>query len=362
MSTLEIKKQLLTYPGDTIEETIEALGMSKAELAERLGRTPKFINDLLKGEASITQELAIKLEYVLGVPAKGWLALERKYQDDLLEIKKEEFKQTCYDWIKKFPLPHLKKNGIIPKTTDKNILVDSLLSFFRVATPEEWSKIYNEESLAFKIELRHATQPEAISTWLRMGELDVKDIHLSSFDKKVLKNCIPSIQELSYNMPSDWTVQLKQICASFGVALSLCQIMPKAPIYGAARWIQSKTIPLIQVTDRRKNINSFWFSFYHELGHIYLHGKKEIFLEGIEEIECNQEKEDEADNFARKLLMPNSLRKELETYFNLSVPDVIHLSKKYRVNPGIIVEQAKRLKIVAYSNPQFRSLMTKIEF
>lgn len=362
MSNLEIKKQLLTYPGDTIEETIEAIGMSKAELAERLGRTPKFINDVLKGEASITQELAIKLEYVLAVPAKGWLTLERKYQDDLLEIKKEEFKQSCYEWIKNFPLPHLKKNGIIPRTNDKNILVDSLLSFFRVGTPDEWSKIYKEESLAFKIELRHATEPEAISTWLRMGELDVQDIHLSPFDKKILKNCIPSIQELSYSMPPDWANQLKQICASFGVALSLCQIMPKAPIYGAARWIQSKTVPLIQVTDRRKNINSFWFSFYHELGHIYLHGKKEIFLEGIDEIECDQEKEDEADNFARKLLMPSSLRKELETYLDLSVPDVIHLSKKYRANPGIIVEQAKRQKIVAYNNPQFKKLMTKIEF
>jgi len=362
MSTLEIKKQLLTYPGDTIEETIDAIGMSKAELAERLGRTPKFINDLLKGDAHITQELAIKLQYVLNVPAEGWLALERKYQDDLLAIKKEEFKQSCYDWIKKFPLSLLKKRGVIPSTNDKNVLVDSLLSFFRVATPDEWSQIYEHESLAFKIELRHATQPEAISTWLRLGELDVEDIQLSAFDKKVLRNCIPAIQELSYTMPEDWTKQLKSICASFGVALSLCQIMPKAPIYGAARWIQSKTVPLIQVTDRRKNINSFWFAFYHELGHIYLHGKKDIFLEGIAEIECDQEKEDEADNFARKLLMPNQLRKELDTYFSLTVPDVQNLSRRYRVNPGIIVEQAKRQKIVAYNNPQFKRLMTKIEF
>lgn len=362
MSTLEIKKQLLTYPGDTIEETIDTISMSKAELAERLGRTPKFINDLLKGDAHITQDLAIKLQYVLNIPAEGWISLERKYEDDLLAIKKEEFKQSCYEWVKRFPLSFLKKKGIIPKTKDKNVLVDKLLAFFRVATPDEWSKIYEDESLAFKIELRHATQPEAISTWLRLGELDIQDIQLASFDKKVLKNCIPSIQELSYSMPEDWAQQLKNICASFGVALSLSPIMPKAPIYGAARWIQNKTVPLIQVTDRRKNINSFWFSFYHELGHIYLHGKKDIFLEGIDEIELDQEKENQADKFASNLLMPNKLRRELEKYQTLRILDVKHLSKKYKVNPGIIVEQAKRMKIIAYNNPQFKNFMTKIEF
>ena len=207
------------------------------------------------------------------------------------------------------------------------------------------------------------SHPEAITTWLRLGELAVETSQLSSFDKKALKNCIPTIQELSYTMPEDWTIKLKEICASFGVALSLCEMVPKAPIYGAARWIHSKTVPLIQLTDRRKNISSFWFSFYHELGHILLHGKKDIFLEGIDEIECDQEKEDEADAFAEKLLVPKNLGDELETFImRIDIEDILFLSKKYKVNPGIIVEQAKRKRIIKYNDIRFNGLMTKINF
>ena len=54
----------------------------------------------------------------------------------------------------------------------------------------------------------------------------------------------------------------------------------KAPIYGATLWIKNNTLPLIQITDRQKDYNAFWFTFYHELAHILYHGKKEIFIDG----------------------------------------------------------------------------------
>ena len=57
------------------------------ELAERLGRSVPKVNELIKGKAPITKETATKLEYVLGIQASFWLNLERKYQDELLEIE-----------------------------------------------------------------------------------------------------------------------------------------------------------------------------------------------------------------------------------------------------------------------------------
>jgi plasmid maintenance system antidote protein VapI len=39
------------------------IGMSQAELAERLGRSVPQLNELIKGKAPITKETATKLEY-----------------------------------------------------------------------------------------------------------------------------------------------------------------------------------------------------------------------------------------------------------------------------------------------------------
>ena len=155
MTDLEAKKILLSCPGDGIQESIDFIGMSQAELAERLGRSIPKLNELIKGKSPITKQTAKKLEYVLGTPANFWLNLERAYQDELLEIEQMEYLEHCVEWVKAFPLLIMKKLNLLPQTNDKPVLAESLLKFFRVASPTQWFDIYSGSSLAFKIELKH---------------------------------------------------------------------------------------------------------------------------------------------------------------------------------------------------------------
>lgn len=67
-------------PGETLLETIEALGMSRAELAKRTGLTPDTIDEIIQGRAPMTPEIALRFELVLGVPARFWMNLERRYR------------------------------------------------------------------------------------------------------------------------------------------------------------------------------------------------------------------------------------------------------------------------------------------
>lgn len=87
MNDLEAKKALLSCPGDTIQDTIDEIGMSQAELAERLGTSIPKLNELIKGKAPVTKDTATKLEYVLGIPTGFWLNLERRYQDAFNELR-----------------------------------------------------------------------------------------------------------------------------------------------------------------------------------------------------------------------------------------------------------------------------------
>lgn len=176
MNKLELKKSLLSTPGESIQENIDFIGMSQAELAERLGRSVPKLNELIKGKAPITKETAAKLEYVLGIPATFWLNLERQYQEELLQIHQLEFLENCKDWVTGFPIASLKSMNLLPETQNRAEIAENLLKFFRVASPQEWSVIYKEESMAFKVELKHTKDPKAISAWLRIGELQAEKI------------------------------------------------------------------------------------------------------------------------------------------------------------------------------------------
>lgn len=362
MTELELKKTLLTCPGDTIQEHIDHINMSQAELAERLGRSVPKLNELIKGKAPITKETAIKLEYVLGVPASFWINLERLYQDELLEIEQMEYLEQCRKWLKGFPLSFLKGVNILPETRNEKLLASELLKFFRVASPKEWSTIYEHSSVAFKIELKYSSDPKAISAWLRMGELQAEKLELAPFDKKELNNSIDKIQNICYNKEENWMQELQKLCASFGVALVYTPCISKAPIYGASRWIRNKTIPLIQVTDRRKDYNAFWFTFFHELAHIKYHNKSDIFIDGLEEISPDIEKETEADAFASKMLLSVKERNELFSYESFDKDTILKFSRKYKKHVGIVVGQLQREKLVTYNNAKLNNLKPKVKY
>ena len=56
--------------------------------------------------------------------------------------------------------------------------------------------------------------------------------------------------------------------------------LPKTCVSGATRWVGSDKA-IIQLSLRYKTNDHLWFTFFHEAGHILLHGKKELFIEGV---------------------------------------------------------------------------------
>ena len=73
-------------PGETLEETIQALGMTQAQLAELTGRSQSTMSEIISGKAAITPETAFQLEQVLGVPASFWNNLENNYRQTLARL------------------------------------------------------------------------------------------------------------------------------------------------------------------------------------------------------------------------------------------------------------------------------------
>ncbi len=356
----KIKKEFLSPPGDTIQETIDNLGMNQNELAERLGKNIKNVNQIIKGKEPITSDTAIALEKVLGVPADFWLERERQYRRELTEIMFDEYLEQCKEWIKDFPTSVMAKLGWIPKADDSIELIKVVLRYFSIASPEQWEQIYikDAKSVAFRMSLKHTNEPQAISAWLRKGEIDARELKLKEFSKDTFKNALDEIKSISYKQPGNFKERLQEICSESGVALVYTPNLPKATISGAARWIFDTTIPLIQLSGRYKSNDHFWFTFFHEAGHILLHGKKDIFLEEVEGAKLDEAKEEEADMFARKILLENAEYDELTRHFNITKEVILKFSKRVKTHPGVIVGRLQHDGFLSHS--KFNELKKKI--
>ncbi|MCY4632516.1 MAG: HigA family addiction module antitoxin [bacterium] len=89
MTTYPYSPDYATPPGWTLEEKLEELSMSQAELARRTGLSTKHIDQIVRGKVPITTEVAWRLERATGVPDRLWNNLESRYQEHQARLVEE---------------------------------------------------------------------------------------------------------------------------------------------------------------------------------------------------------------------------------------------------------------------------------
>jgi len=344
----DIKNQFIpdyaVPPGETLLETIEAIGMSQAELAERTGRPKKTINEIIKGKAAITSETALQLERVLRVPAGFWNNLERNYQETLARLNEQNKLRKQVAWLDKLPTSALVKNGWIKGYRDKIQQLQEVLNFFGVASPEQWEKRWMGAQVAYRKSPVFQSDPYAIASWLRMGELLAQKIECKPFDALKFKNALVKIRLLTVQPPEVFQPEVIRSCAEAGVAVAFVPELPKIRACGATWWMNPNRA-IVQLSLRYKSDDQLWFSFFHEAGHILLHGKKEVFIEGDDK----NSKEDEANSFAADILIPPKKYRGLIQSGRCNKAAIQNFASEIGIALGIVVGRLQHDKIIRHS-------------
>jgi plasmid maintenance system antidote protein VapI len=70
-------------PGDTLEDTMDALGMTRSELQRITSLGSDTLDGIFTGETAITTEIADQLKKATGIPVSFWLYREQAYRERL---------------------------------------------------------------------------------------------------------------------------------------------------------------------------------------------------------------------------------------------------------------------------------------
>lgn len=350
----EYHAPIVFHPGETLAEKLNELQMGVKEFAVRTNKPEKTIIAILKGKSSITPEMAVKFENVLKIPAHFWLNLQRNYDEFVARQKERESLKKSFEWVKKFPIAEMIKKGWISPQKTVEEKTKALLAFFGMSSPEAWENYFLNQKLKidFRISLVHTKDPYAISAWLRKGELQAEELPSNTYDEEKFEASLPKIKSIMARHPRDFFQQLQSICLKAGVKVVVTPCIKKAPVNGCTRWLNDN--PLIQLSGRYKRNDIFWFTFFHEAGHILLHGKKDIFLENIDYSDKDLSKEKEADNFAIKWTLSKEeeeeILKRLETKnFRFIEDDILDFAKKFNTHPAIIIGRLQHRKKIPHS-------------
>lgn len=331
----EIRSDLAVPPGEYLAEVLEELGMSQADLARRMGRPAQAINEIIKGTKALTPETAIQLEQVVGVPAHIWSSLEAEYRLVLAEQAEAEQIKEEISLVTAFPFKEMAALQCVAAVRKAEDKVRELRRFFGVASLNQLGRI-PAYAPAFRV-ASAGRQPSAygLAAWLHCGTMQAKKVEVAPFDERRLREALPRLRDLTMAR-ADIVAQIQALLAECGVVFVLFPHFPKTYAHGATFWVERNTKAVVLSSIRGKWTDIFWFSLFHELGHLLLHGDS-VFVEMSDGNGMRAPEEAEADAFAGEVLIPSNTYAQFRDEGDYRPAAVLTFAESIGIHPGIVV-------------------------
>ena len=313
-------------PGNTILAAIEKQELSLERLAISLGRPLAQLNSCIEGSIKIDADFALGLSNTIGGSQSFWLNRQVNYEKAVEQL-----------WAQQIPFDLLEKRGylVAPGSLDDKLKL--CYDFFAVASHSEFEERYSDAFTAFRTSPTYDSAKVEVAAWLRLGEILADEIPCTDWDPVGLRAALKTIRPLTRQKdPRIFVPAIQKICSQFGLAVVTAKAPKGCKASGAARFLGPRK-SMVLLSGRHLSDDHLWFTFFHEVGHLLLHGRNSIFIDG-ENSERGKNKEQEADDFAQAELIPEEFRDEFEQ-LPCRKMEVIRFAKKIDIAPGIVVGQ-----------------------
>lgn len=342
-----ISRDLIFHPGETIADILDDRGITQAELSSRAGVSPAYVSNVIAGKKGISANFAMGLEYALGVPKSFWLNLQANYEAELLEVNEEQTiteeerisREHLNDIVK-----YLRKKGMMPLQEKKDASILSLRKVLQI------SNIANLKELipagAFRMSTNTAVDPTVLGAWIRLCQIagDNKSIS-TTFDKSYTDDLITEIKCIMCQEGISIQRELKNAMEKYGIDFSVARNFRGAPVQG---YISQKNDGIYQMvlTIRGAFADIFWFSLFHEIGHIVNGdiGKNSKFIDDG----SDHDKELAADLFASNMLLSAESYKAFIQKEDFSIEAICKYAKSQNVMPYIVIGRLQKEQYLDY--------------
>jgi addiction module HigA family antidote len=330
-------------PGETIREILDDRGITQTDFAVRLGKSEKFVSQLVNGKAPLTHETAIELERVLGAPSSFWNAAEAQYRDLLARQRQQQELDAQTEWAASFPLKEMAKRGFIAQDAGP----EDVLGYFGVSSVDAFRTYWGSpRRLAARMSTAYTPATPAIAAWIRAGEIAAESIQTEPFSERRFQAALERLRPLSRAGANVWQDAITCECAAAGVAVVFVPDLPKTRCH-AASWWASRTRAVIELGLRYKTADQVWFSLYHEAGHLLLDDRQH---RSICDLDKDPAAEKRANDFAANMLIPQVAYVGFLAGGHPTKARIVAFADSIDIAPGIVVGRLQRDGLLPHHN------------
>ena len=330
--------------GDSVLAAMRRRGVEADSLSQALQGGRDELRAILAGQTDIGDRTATILARILGGTAAFWTTRQKNFEEalgrsiDALNEKESEV------WLGTIPIPTRRR---LTKSNRKEEL-QRRLRYYGVSSLSGWQRRYvlDRTATRFRSSTSFTSDEGSLSLWLRSGELEAAMVDTKSWDAKRLSELLPEIRALSrFGNPSVFVPKLQSLLAKAGVAFVFVRAPNGCRASGASRMVAADKAMLL-VSFRHRSDDQFWFTVFHEIGHLVLHGA-EPFVD-LDGGDADDRFEREANAFAEELVVPKKMQPELTGLPNRK-KEIVSFAKRVGVSPGLILGQMQFKGLAPFS-------------
>lgn len=323
---------IATPPGCAIKEQLDYRKMTQKEFALQMDMSEKHISKLINGDVHLTPEVASRLEMVLGMSAEFWNNLEAIYQGKLQKAAEENAMDADIALSRKFPYGEMASLGWVEDTKKPADRVRNLRMYFEVAHLGVLERM-KMPGLVYRMQTAGKKKDYVLAAWVQKARLMAREMEVSPVNLAELAKIIPEIRSLTVEQSEKFMPELSRMLADCGIALVMLPHLKGSFLYGASFHDGRKIV--MALTLRGRDADKFWFSLFHEIGHILRGHISQPFG-------ASDEDEKEADEYARDTLIPPEKYREFTAVKDYSYSSVEDFAAKIGIDAGIVVGRLQR--------------------
>ena len=348
---IEYNDTIAFHPGYYIKEIVEESGLTQEDFAKRLDTTPKNLSLLIRGEQSLSIDIAMKLSRMIGTSVNYWLNLQNAYDALIAEFRSERelaeerkvFEYFDYKFFRdNYGLPDL------PRKKDEQI--EEIRKFLNVATLTVLSK--RDMAVSFRSSTEDLTEASTIkaNVMVQIATNKALEVNAPKFNKKKFEEAAKYALTLTKNHEEFYPL-IKKAFWEAGVIFVILPNIAGSKTNGATKKVGDNI--MLMVNDRRLNADSFWFTLFHEIGHI-INGDYGISFEKETGVQ-----EDAANKFAEDSLIPSEQYQEFIECAQFDLQSIRQFANTIDRDPGIVLGRLQNDKKVDFNDWTMKPLRHK---
>lgn len=353
---VEYKDLIAFHPCQYVSELIEDYNITQKEFAERLEVSAKTISKLVNAEESISKETAHKLVKLSGVSMQTWLNLQNAYDVKVAEIvEQRELEEGSEKEIcEMIDFKYFKEEGYVP---DKRYtLKEKIVELRKILGVASLENLTSFNHLVSYRNTRKFTIKSIVNSniMLELASKKARDTTIK-LNRGKLEKILPALRKLTRQAPEIFPQRLYDILLDCGVVLVGLPALPNANLNGATKKFSNGSA-LLLLTDRNKASDIFWFSLFHEIGHVL----QNDFSSDDGNSESYRRSEEEADQFAKNFLIRPEDYQAFVEKGNLGKFDSLRFSEKIDIHPSVVLGRLQNEGILGFD--RFRELKENYYF